>query len=109
MNTKDLEKKIKELFSSKGKDVLKIEPTPYRDWGVIVGVFFCGLVLSLGFNIYISIKINGDDFFVAVKNEDSGPVLNKAGLEKVLTEFSIKENTFQKVITEKTPIVDPSL
>lgn len=109
MQKKDLEKSIKKLFATKGTDVSKIEPSPYRDWGVIVSVFFFGLIISLGFNIFMSIKINSDDFFATPKNEEGGVVLDKAGLDKVLTELSAKEANSQKVINEKVSIVDPSL
>lgn len=109
MPKKDWEKTIKKLFTSRGVDTLKIEPTPYRDWGIIVGVFFLGLIVSLGFNVYMSMKINSDDFFVAPKSEANGPVLNKIGLEKVLTELSEKETYSLKVIKEGVSVIDPSL
>lgn len=109
MLNKDWTKKIKKLFSSKGSDPMKMEFTPYRDWRIVAMSFFAGLVVSLGFNIYMSIEINRDNFFTATAKSGEEVTLNKEGLEKVLADFAGKEATFEKVKTEGVSVVDPSL
>lgn len=109
MLKKDWVKKFKKLFSSKGSDPMRMEVAPYRDWRIVVMSFFAGLVVSLGFNIYMSIEINRDSFFTATPKSGEEVALNKEGLEKVLAGFAEKEATFEKVKTEGVSVVDPSL
>lgn len=94
-------------MNSKGKDSAKIEPMPYRDWKIIVLCFFAGFVVSLGFNIYMSYQINNDNFFTTSTQKQTGPVLNRDGLGKVLTGLSAKDDFLAKPIVNAT-IVDPS-
>lgn len=109
MPKKDWTKQAKKLFSSKGVDPLKMEITPYRDWRIVVIAFFVGLVVSFGFNIYMSVRINSDSFFATSQKKDEGVTLNKSGLTKVVEEFAAKEEVFNKVKTEGIVVVDPSL
>lgn len=100
-------KVMKGVLSSKGTDSAKIEPMPYRDWKIIVLSFFGGLVLSLGFNIYMSYQINNDNFFTTSTQKQAGPTLNREGLGKVLAGLAAKEDFLAKPIADTT-IVDPS-
>lgn len=97
------------MFSSKGADHLKMEITPYRDWRVVIGAFFLGLVVSLGFNIFMSININSDNFFATAPKSGGGVTLNKDGLTKILAELAGKESIFEKVKKEGVVVTDPSL
>ncbi|MBI5078212.1 MAG: hypothetical protein HZB11_02515 [Candidatus Yonathbacteria bacterium] len=109
MFKKDWVKELKKLSFSKGADTFKMEITPYRDWRVLAGVFFVGLVVSLGFNIYMSVEINSDSFFTTVPKNGDGVELNKDGLANVLADFADKKAIFEKVKTEGVSVVDPSL
>ncbi len=109
MTKKDLTNAFKKFFTSRGGDALKMEITPYRDWRVVVVVFFLGLTTSLGFNVYMSIEINRDNFFTAESKNGGEVVLNKKGLEKILADLEEKNTVFKKVSTEGLHMVDPSL
>lgn len=106
---KDWNKELRKLISSKGSDTSKIEITPFRDWGIIVMTFFCGLIIAIIFNIYMSIEINQDSFFVSEPTVIKPVVLNKEGLAKVLSMLAGKEALFEEVRTEKRVVVDPSI
>ena len=105
----DLSKRFKKLSSSRGTDPLKMETTPYRDWRILAFTFFVGLVVSLGFNIYMSIGINSDSFFTVTPKSIAGVTLNKDGLDKILAGFADKQAAFEKARTEGVAVVDPSL
>lgn len=107
--TKDLEKKFKKLLVSKGSDKAKIEITPYRDWRVIVIVFFAGLVASAGFNAYMFIQINQDSFFTQTEKPALGSVLNRSGLAEINKRFTNSAEQFEKVSKDGVTVVDPSL
>ncbi|MBI5401201.1 MAG: hypothetical protein HZB12_03770 [Candidatus Yonathbacteria bacterium] len=109
MFKKDWIKEIKKLLLLKGNDPMKMETAPFRDWRVIATTFFAGLALSVGFNVYMSIEINRDSFFVAPQKNGEAVILDKEGLAKVLAGFAEKEALFEKARTEGVPTVDPSL
>lgn len=109
MLKKDWSKRIKKIFSSKGVDALKMEISPYRDWRILVSTFFVGIVASFGFNVYMSIKIDSDNFFATTPKGNSGVTLNEEGLKKILVELDEKRAVFEKAKNEGVAIVDPSL
>ena len=109
MFKKNWSKEIKKAFSSRGVDPVKMELTPYRDWRILVSTFFVGLLVSFGFNVYISIKIDSDNFFTTAPKSNIGLTLNKEGLTKILTELDEKAALFEKAKTEGVAIVDPSI
>lgn len=109
MLKKDWGKEFKKLTTSKGFDVSKKEPAPYHDWRLLVIGFFVALVLSVGFNIYMSIEINRDSFFTTTPKVEQGVVFNSEGLTWVLQDLASKEAAFEKLKTEGLPVVDPSL
>ncbi len=109
MFKKDWIKKLKGLSSSKGVDPTKMEIAPFRDWRIVAMSFFAGLVVSLGFNIYMSIEINRDGFFTAASKSGEEVSFNKEGLSKVLAGFAEKEALFEKTKNEGVSVVDPSL
>lgn len=109
MLKKDGLKEFKKFFSSKGSDPMKMEITPYRDWRIVVIAFFVGLVISFGFNIYMSIEINRDNFFTATTVESKGAAFKKDDLAKVLAGLAEKEALFEKIRTEGVSVVDPSI
>lgn len=105
----DWTKKLIKLSLSKGVDYEKMEITPFRDWRIVAVVFFVGIVLSIGFNAYVSIAINRDNFLTAVPKGGDGVIFNNEGLVKVLAGFAEREALFEKARTEKSAVVDPSL
>lgn len=109
MVKKDWNKEFKKLTASKGVDPSKKEPTPYRDWRLLVMGFFLTLVLSVGFNIYMSIEINRDSFFTTTPKVEEGVSFNSEGLIVVLEDLASKEAAFEKIRTEGVSVVDPSL
>jgi len=109
MLKKDWNKELKKLTVSKGSDSFKVEPTPYRDWRLLVIGFFVTLVLSVGFNIYMSIEINRDNFFTTTPKSEQGVVFNSEGLSAVLGALAAKEAASEKLRTEEVLVVDPSL
>lgn len=109
MPKKDWKAEFKKLTVSKGTDALKMEITPYRDWRIVVTVFFIGLVISLGFNIYMSIEINSDSFFATAPKSTGVIKFNEEGLAKVIAGFDEKSALFEKVKKEGVAVVDPSL
>lgn len=104
----DWTKELKKLFASNGGDPMKMEITPFRDWMVIVIIFFIGLILATGFNAYMSIEINRDNFFTTTQKSGEAVIFNKEGLAKVLAGLAEKEALFEKARTEKSTVVDPS-
>lgn len=106
---KDWLKFIKKVFQVKRKDTSKMEITPYRDWAILMWSAFVVFSVSLGFNIYMSININQDNFFGSPTPDTSGTILNKAGLDSALGIITSKEALFEKTRTQKITVVDPSL
>lgn len=109
MPKKDWTAELKKLTYSKGVDKLKMEITPYRDWRVVVIIFFIALVGSFAFNIYMSIEINRDSFFATAPKTTGVIKFNEEGLAKVIKILDEKEALFEKAKTEGVTIVDPSL
>lgn len=109
MIKKEWTTELRTLFSSDGADSSKMEITPFRDWMVIIAVFFGGLAVSVGANIYMSVEINKDSFFTTAPKGGESVTLNKEGLSNVLSGLAEKEFLFEKARTEKSTVVDPSL
>lgn len=109
ISLKNLEVELKKLTYSKGVDVLKMEITPYRDWRMVVIVFFVGLIASFAFNVYMSIEINRDSFFTTGSKNTGGVKFNEEGLAKVVQGLDEKQAIFEKARTEGVGMVDPSL
>lgn len=100
---------INKLSFSKRNDALKMEVTPYRDWRIIVLIFFAGLVASVGFNIYMSIGINRDSFFSAAPKTADVVKFNSEGLAKVIAGIDEKAARFENAKIEGVAVVDPSI
>lgn len=109
MPKKDWKEELKKLTTSKGSDSLKMEITPYRDWRIVVVIFFTGLIGSFGFNIYMSIEINKDSFFATAPKSTGVITFNEEGLAKVVAGLDEKATLFEKVRKEGVAVVDPSL
>ncbi|OHA80075.1 MAG: hypothetical protein A2747_00425 [Candidatus Yonathbacteria bacterium RIFCSPHIGHO2_01_FULL_44_41] len=109
MLKKNLEILLKKFTKSRGVDALKMEITPYRDWRMVVIIFFVGLVVSLGFNIYMLTEINRDSFFITAPKVIGVVKFNEEGFAKVVMDINEKAARFEKIINEGAAVVDPSL
>ena len=109
MPKKDWKAELKKLTYSKGVDALKMEITPYRDWRIVVIVFFIVLVSSIGFNVYVFIEINSDTFFSSAPKSTGVIKFNEEGLTKVVAGLDEKRAIFEKVKKDGVAITDPSL
>lgn len=109
ISLKNWKAEVKKLTYSKGADTLKMEISPYRDWRMVVIMFFIGLVFSFVFNVYMSIEINRDSFFTTGSRSAGSVKFNEQGLAKVVQGLDEKAAIFEKARTEGIKIVDPSL
>lgn len=109
MPKKDWKAELKKLTYSKGVDSLRTEITPYRDWRIVVVLFFIALVSSIAYNTYVFIEINRDSFFTATPKSSGVVKFNEEGLAKVIAGLDEKSAIFEKVKKEGVAIADPSL
>lgn len=109
MPKKDWKAEFKKLTASKGVDALKMEITPYRDWRIVMIVFFIGLVASLGFNVYMSIGISSDSFFTTELKASGVLKFDEERLAKVIAGLDEKQALFEKARTGGVAVVDPSI
>lgn len=105
---KNLDVRIKKMFSTKGSDPAKIEITPYRDWRIVVIIFLAGIAVSLGLNVYLFMGINEDDFFGGTIKKEEVATFNKEKLLTVLNGFKNKEEVSEALKKTATPAIDPS-
>lgn len=105
----NLKSGFKKLTYSKGVDRLKMEITPYRDWRIVVSVFFIVLMSSIWFNTNVFIEINRDTFFTATPKSPGVVKFNEEGLGKVIAGLDEKSATFEKAKNDGVAIADPSL
>jgi len=109
MAKKDWTAELKKLTYSKGSDALKMETTPYRDWRILVVVFFVGLISSMGFNIYMLIEIDRDTFFSQAPKSSGVIKFNEEGLAKVIAGIDEKAEKFENSKKVSSAVVDPSI
>lgn len=109
MPKKDWKAEFKKLTYSKGVDALRMELTPYRDWRIVVVLFFIALVSSIAYNTYVFIEINRDSFFTAAPKSSGVVKFNEEGLAKVISGLDEKGAIFEKAKNEGVAISDPSL
>lgn len=109
MPKKDWSKEIKKMTATKGVDPYKMEITPFRDWKILVAYTFAGLIISLGYNVYMSFQINHESFFSVEKAAEGGAVFNSKALSEVLENIATKEANFEKIKKEGVPVSDPSI
>lgn len=105
----NLEAELKKLTYSKGTDALKMEITPYRDWRIVVIVFFVGLIASFSFNLYISININRESFFDVPMRSGGVTKFDEEGLAKTITTMDEKAIRYEAAKNGPMTLVDPSL
>lgn len=107
MIKKDWKKEFKKLFPKYGSRESRFEAKPYRDWGLVAGLFFAGLAGSVAFSAYLFTEVTKENATTDSKN--TGVVLNTVKLSQVLDSFAKKEATFESLKTATSTAVDPSL
>ena len=106
----NFKKIIKKFFQIHGKDKLKILKRPFRDWGVLLVIFFTLLIFIALANAYLFIQINKEEIFAKERApEEEIEVLNVEGIKKTIDFFDKREENFNGLLKQKPIIVDPSL
>jgi hypothetical protein len=105
----NLKQRLKRFFATKGSDSQKISITPYRDWRIIVIVFFIGIVVSLGLNVYLFMGVNEDNFFGTTVKREEILKFDKEKLSVVVESFTKKEAAFETLKKSVILLIDPSL
>lgn len=83
---------------------------PFRDWGLLLSLFFALLLIVGGIHFYMFLQISHDEIFQA-SGEQAGVTkqLNEKGLSEVLIIYNGKKETFDTLKTNPPKVVDPSL
>lgn len=97
------------IKNSNEADSAKMEITPFRDWKIILMVSLVGFMVSLGFNIYMSLQLSQEKFFSVKRNVEPGVVFNSYALSLVLENIAKKEGDFERIKIEGVSVPDPSL
>ena len=109
MKSPYFKKRIKKLFKTRGKDVLKNLTNPYRDWKLLLSIFFVMFVVLVAVNAFLFIKINEEDIF---SKEDIPmekiEMLDTGALAQAIDFFSKRGEEFNNRVRKKPEIVDPS-
>ena len=109
MKKESIKEYIQEILKKWDKDRLKILFTPYRDWEVLLIIFFTSLIFLVIVNVYLFIYYNNSENFVKItEDEEKVETMNVKELERMIDIFKNKENNFSKFLKEKPDIVDPS-
>ena len=104
-------KKIKEKISFKGgRDKSKIDFRIYRDWGIVLVIFFILLALIAVVNVYLFTLINNGEIFEKERPpEEDIEMLNTKMLKNTIDFFDTRAENFENILKQKPDIVDPSL
>jgi len=101
---------IKNFSRSRGKDKSKIEFNVYRDWSVLLVIFFIFLIFIAVVNMYLFTVINKEEIFAKeISGDEEIEMLNVENLKSIMEFFNKREENFNKLIEQKPDIVDPSL
>lgn len=92
-----------------GTDRSKMEITPFRDWRVLVIVFFIALLGVFGFNGSLFLRINTDSFVTGGLPETNIAPLENNKLDNAVKEITKRSEKFEKLRKEKPTYIDPSL
>ncbi|HEC30528.1 MAG TPA: hypothetical protein ENI66_00750 [Candidatus Yonathbacteria bacterium] len=101
---------IKKFSFTQGKDKLKKQMHPYRDWGMLLLLFSVFLIISAVVNMYLFILVNKEELFV--KNQTSEKeveMLKVEELRNMIKFFDTRVENFNNISKQKPDVVDPSL
>jgi len=82
---------------------------PYRDWYLMIGIFFCLNIIGAIFSAYIfymSQNHVAPPGIQAPVNQDEQII---SRLHKVVSEYELKKQQYQETINNKSAVSDPSL
>jgi len=106
-NFKNITKKFPR---GRGKDKSKAEFRVYRDWGILLAVFFILLVFVATANVYLFTTINKEGIFAKERPvEEEIEMLDVDTLKSTIEFFGNRTENFDKLLEQKPDIVDPSL
>ena len=107
----DYFKKIKEkIFLLTDRDKQKLALNPYRDWMVMVGIFFLLVVFFTTVGFYIFLQINSGEIFEVEQREIVLPAtIDTKKLQAALKIFKAKELKHQEQLENRLELPDPSL
>lgn len=104
-------KKITQKISNaRGKDKLKIEISPYRDWGIFLAIFFILLIVIAIASAYLFIQIKNEEIFTKERAlEEEIEMLDIKALKSTIEFFDVRDENFNNILEQKPDIIDPSL
>ncbi len=104
-------KKITQKISkARGKDKLKMQISPYRDWGIFLAIFFILLVVIAVASAYLFLQINNEEIFTKERAlEEEIEMLDLEMLKNKIEFFDVRDENFNNLLKQKPDIVDPSL
>lgn len=105
-NTKAL---VEKFFAKQDRDKLKIEITPYRDWKILVKVFFVVLVVLVATHVYVFVQLSNDTLFAQKDVTDTVITFNKDRLLQTVDYYDAKEATYREILETKPSVVDPAV
>ena len=98
------------ITSFLGRDKQKQEVNPYRDWLILVVLFFTLSLLAVWLGFYLFIQMNNGSFFLS---EDNVPLsqrtIDKRLLLQIIEDFDIKAKIHQELLETRPIVVDPTL
>lgn len=110
MSKFNLKNSIKSIFNRKGKDRSKVQFNVYKDWVILLTLFFILLVAVAAVNVYLFTEINKDEIFI--KQRPAGEeieMLDSDKLEEVIEVFDNRSENFNNLLKDKPDVIDPAL
>lgn len=109
MMNKKWENSIKDLWEKRIKMLCRFEIAPYRDWRIIMSIFFIGMVVSVAFSVYLFMGVRGDTLFSGGVKKDDSVKMDVTKLTKTINMFQARSKQFEELKMATTTLVDPSL
>jgi len=104
---KKIRNSLKKTFQ---KDRSRIGISSSHDWAVMLVIFFILVIIIALIHTYMLTKINSDELFKSSGDTDGGKEhFDQAELERVILEYTGKEEKFLELHDKKPSLVDPSL
>jgi len=92
-----------------GRDKQKQEVNPYRDWLVLVVLFFILSSMAVWLGLYLFIQVNSGSFFPSEENAPlSQRTIDKRLLLQIIEDFETKAKTHQELLETRPVVIDPA-
>lgn len=106
----NFKKNIGKFFGDKRKFSGSKEINPQRDWKIILIAFTAISFTIIAFSVYAYWRINSGGFFITSDKEEF-PIetIDRSELKKIIKFYEAKSQLFQKLKSEKSKVIDPSL